>query len=109
MYVLNEAGDDEPEILKSGRYIKQEYIAGAEGKILADIANGTLYLRHLPQSYRSGRSIDASRFVMIMAAFEWEFRRCSPSGITKSDATLKAEDAVAEQIQRLLNEANGRK
>lgn len=109
MYVLNEAGDDEPEILKSGRYIKQEYIAGAEGKILADIANGTLYLRHLPQSYRSGRSIDASRFVMIMAAFEWEFRRRSPSGITKSDATLKAEDAVAGQIQRLLNEANGRK
>jgi hypothetical protein len=55
LYVLNETGDDEPETLKSGRYIKQINLAGAEGKILTDIANGTLYLRHLPKSYRSGR------------------------------------------------------
>ena len=109
MHVLNEIGDAEAETLKSGRYIKQVNLAGSEGKILTDIANGTLYLRHLPQSYRSGRSIDASRFVMITAAFEWEFRRSFPDGITKSSATLKAEDAVAEEIQKLLDTADGRK
>jgi hypothetical protein len=109
LYVLNETGDDEPETLKSGRYIKQINLAGAEGKILTDIANGTLYLRHLPKSYRSGRSIDASRFVMITAAFEWEFRRSFPGGITKSEATLKAEDAVAQEIQKLFENADNRK
>lgn len=50
LYVLNVTGDAEAETLKSGRYIKQANLAGAEGKILTDIANGTLYLRHLPQS-----------------------------------------------------------
>jgi hypothetical protein len=109
LYVLNETGDDEPETLKSGRYIKQINLAGAEGKILTDIANGTLYLRHLPKSYRSGRSIDASRFVMITAAFEWEFRRNFPDGITKSEATLKAEDAVALEVQKLFDNAGNRK
>lgn len=109
LYVLGETGDDEAETLKSGRYIKQENLAGAEGRILTDIANGMLYLRHLPQSYRSGRSIDASRFVMITAAFEWEFRRNFPDGIAKSEATRKAEDTVALEVQKLLDNAgNGR-
>lgn len=109
LYVLNETGDDENEVLESGRYIKQVYLAGAEGKILTDIANGMLYLRHIPQSYRSGRSIDASRFVMITAAFEWEFHRSFPDGIAKSVATLKAEDAVAIEIQKLFDAAGNRK
>lgn len=109
LYVFGETGDDEAETLKSGRYIKQVNLAGTEGKILTDIANGTLYMRHIPQSYRSGRTIDASRFVMLMAAFEWEFKRSFPDGITKSSATLKAENAVAEEIQRLYDNATGKK
>ncbi len=109
LYVLNESGDAESETLKSGRYIKQINLAGSEGKILTDIANGTLYLRHIPESYRSGRSIDASKFVMITAAFEWEFRRNFPDGIAKSSTTLSAEDAVAKNIQELLDNAKGRK
>lgn len=107
--VLNESGDAEPKTLKSGRYIKQINLSGAEGKILTDIANGTLYLRHIPHNYRSGRSIDASRFVMIMAAFEWEFRRSYPGGVTKREATIKAEDAVAAQIQKLMETADNGK
>lgn len=109
LYVLNETGDDENELLKSGRYIKQAYLAGAEGKILTDIADGMLYLRHLPQNYRRGRSIDASRFVMITSAFEWEFHRSFPDGIAKSEATLKAEDTVAREIQKLFDAAGNRK
>ena len=109
LYVFNETGDTEDEIVKSGRYIKQVYLAGAEGKILTDIANGTLYLRHLPQSYRSGRTIDAARFVMITAAFEWEFKRSFPNGITKSKATLNSENAVSEEIQSLYNNATNAK
>ena len=86
MYVLNEDGDDEPSTLKSGRYIKQMLLVGAEGKILSDIASSSLYLRHLPQTYRSGRTIDAARFVMITAAFEWEYRRNFPDGAPKTES-----------------------
>ena len=103
LHVFDETGDDEPEILQSGRYIKQIFLAGAEGKILTDIADGTLYLRHLPQSYRNGRSIDASRFVMITAAFEWEFHRSFPVGITKSEATLNAEETVSRKIEQQIS------
>lgn len=109
LHVFDETGDDEPEILQSGRYIKQIFLAGAEGKILTDIADGTLYLRHLPQSYRNGRSIDASRFVMITAAFEWEFHRSFPVGITKSEATLNAEETVSRKIQELYDHAGNSK
>ncbi len=109
LHVLNETGDDEPETLKSGRYIKQVHLAGAEGKILTDIANGTLYHRHIPQTYKGGRSIDASRFVMITAAFEWEFRRCFPDGVTKKESTLKAEAAVSEEIEKLFDNSTGKK
>ena len=46
---------------------------------------------------------------MITAAFEWEFRRSFPDGIAKSDATLKAEDAVAQEVQKLFDNAGNRK
>lgn len=109
LHILNEVGDIEAEVLKSGRYIKQANLAGSEGKILTDLANGTLYIRHLPQSHRSGRTIDASRFVMITAAFEWEFRRKFPNGITKSEATLSAENAVSEEVKKLFENADNRR
>ena len=79
-----------------------------EGEILSDIAKDNIYLRHLPESYRSGRHIDAARFVMITAAFEWEFHRLYPNGIEKSKQTLEAEAAVSECIQKHIDETSGK-
>lgn len=104
--VFHVIGEDrEPSVkdIKSGRYIKQGLIAGHEGQILTDIASGELYLRHIPESYDSGRHKDAAKFVMITAAFEWEFRRNYPSGIKKSETTLKAEDEAEKRLQELLD------
>ena len=109
MYVLNEAGDDESSTLKSGRYIQQKYLAGNEGKILSDIASGMLYLRHLPQTYQSGRTIDAARFIMITAAFEWEYKRNFPNGVPKKEARLKAEAAVTDEIDERIESSTGKK
>lgn len=108
MYILNESGDGEPLILKSGRYIQQKCIAGIEGKILEDIANGSLYLRHIPQSYQSGRAIDAARFVMITAAFEWEYKRNFPDGVPKKGTRLKAEAAVSDEIEEKIRSSAGK-
>ena len=90
-YTMDTYGNTELDTLVKRRYIKQQYIAGSEGRILADIASSMIYTRHLPETYDSGRYKDAARFIMITAAFEWEFRRLYPDGVHKSESTIKAE------------------
>ncbi len=108
MYLLGQDGETESDALKKGRYIKQVHIFSHEGEILSDIAEDNLYLRHLSDVYQSGRHIDAARFVMITAAFEWGFRRLYPAGVKKSAATIEAEEAVSERIQNYIDETSGR-
>lgn len=106
--IVNEDICDEPEALEKRRYIKQEYISGAEGKILNDISEGKIYLRHLPDTYRAGRSINAARFVMITAAFEWTFKKNYPQGIEKSPKTIEAEENAAKVLEDLIEESTGK-
>lgn len=108
LHVLSKASETEIEPLKDGRYIKQCYISGYEGKLLSDIANDKLYLRHLPESFQSSLHIDAARFVMITAAFEWEFDRLFTNGIPKSKERASAEATVSQKINDLINESSGR-
>ena len=104
---LDERGEEEPETLKKGRYVKLAYLSGKEGFILNDIASGILYTRHIPDTYISGCHINAARFVMITAAFEWEFKRLYPEGITKSEETLAVEATATEEIQKLIDNCTG--
>lgn len=108
LHIVNEDVDNEPETLEKRRYIKQEYISGAEGKILNDIAEDRIYLRHIPETYRAGKSINAARFVMITAAFEWTFKKNYPDGITKKSATIKAEKIATEVLNGLVNDSKGK-
>jgi len=105
--MLGETGEEEPETLQKGRYIKLEYLSGAEGKIMSDIASRVLYTRHIPDTYVSGCHINAARFVMITAAFEWEFKRLYPNGITKAEETLAIEATATEEIQKLIDNSTG--
>ena len=109
MYIFDRAEESEETPLQKGRYIKQIHIAGKEGDILSDIASDSIYLRHLPETFESGHHINAARFVMITAAFEWEFRRLYPDGIKKSEATINAENAVYEEIQKEIDNSSGKK
>lgn len=108
LYILNESDCSELDPLKRGCYIKQAYISGFEGKILTDIAANLLYLRHLPDTYEAGRHIDAARFVMITAAFEWEFRRAYPDGVPKRVETIQIERQASESIQALIDSTPGK-
>lgn len=108
LFVMEELVETEMDCLKDGRYIIQEYISGVEGKILGDIAEGLLYTRNIPNTYIQGRSIDAARFVMITAAFEWEFRRLYPNGIEKKQRTIDAEDVVEAVIEELRSKSTGK-
>lgn len=104
---IDECGEEEFETLEKGRFIKLAYLAGNEGKILSDIAARTLYTRHIPDTYASGCRINAARFVMITAAFEWEFKRLYPDGIKKSDKTLEIEKTATDEIQKLIDSSTG--
>lgn len=109
MYINNMNEESEKLPLQKGRYIKQIHIAGKEGEILSDIASDNIYLRHLPETYESGHHINAARFVMITAAFEWEFSRQYPDGCTKSKATIDAEKDVSNEIQKLIDKVSGKR
>lgn len=90
------------------RYIKQEYISGHEGEIFSDIINHKIYLRHLPDTYKVGHHIDAARFVMITAAFEWEFCRNYPNGIERGEKTKQIEQEATQAIQKLIDNSTGK-
>lgn len=108
LYVVGEDGQPNIESIKKGRYIKQELIAGCEGKILTDIAANELYLRHIPESYDSGLHKNAASFIMLTSAFEWEFRRTYPNGVKKDKETLSIEKTVTDEIDDLFKKSSGK-
>ena len=109
IYVFGEKFNDiDTKALKDGCYIKQIHIAGHEGEILSNIAANKIYLRNLPESYTAGQHIDAARFVMITAAFEWEFNRLYPDGIPKSAQRLAAETEVTKKLEQLVADSSGK-
>lgn len=107
LYPLDDIKDYEPETLQKGRYINLSFVLGHEGNILNDIAARTLYTRHIPETYILGNRINAARFIMITAAFEWEFGRAYPNGITKSKETLAVEETAMAEIQKLIDGSTG--
>jgi len=109
MHILTQEVETETYPLEQGRCIPQCLFVGKEGKIMADIANGSLYLRHLPDSFVSGRHINEARFVLITSAFEWEYKRLYPDGIKKSDKTIEAEKYAIGKMQELINTSTGKK
>ena len=108
LHIVGNQKENELNTLKQGRYIKQKYIEGFEGLILSDLSQNLLYTRHIPDSYSSGRHIDAARFIMITAAFEWEFHRRYPAGVPKKESTVKVEKQAEEAIQELIDASSGK-
>lgn len=53
-------------------------------------------------------NIDAARFVMITAAFEWEFDRLFPDGICKSKERVEAELIVSQKLNELIDTSSGK-
>ena len=93
---------------KNEKYIRYECIKGHEGAILSAIASHQLYLRHLPNSFKSDHEMDAGDFVIITAAFEWEFKKIYPNGIPKSDQQIKAEQEAKNALENLRKNSTSR-
>ena len=84
MHIISEDDVPDAESKVLSRCITQNNIAGCEGKILSCIADNTIYLRHIPDSFRAAHNINAARFIMITAAFEWEFKHQYAKGRSKN-------------------------
>ncbi len=108
LHIVEQIADTEPETLEQRRYIRIAHLDGSEGKILNEIAEGKIYTRHLPESFKDSRVITAARFVMITAAFEWTFRKNYPEGISKSSQTVRAEQTANDELQQLLDKSTGK-
>ena len=107
MTLIRHTESDDYQNIKN-RVIPYQYFAGYEGKLFQEIADNQLYLRHLPLSYRLGRTINASTFVMTTAAFEWEFRQLFPEGVQKRKQTKDAEEQLKELFKQLISERTGK-
>lgn len=108
MHWLQPIPEIEESTLKKDRFIHHGDIVGIEGKLLSDIAENKLYMRHIPDSYESGRRINEARFVLITAAFEWEFSRLYPDGVIKSSRTINAENKCKAQLSELIEQNTGK-
>lgn len=108
MYKVEESSIIENYPIDKGRFIKYDYVKGNIGKIINDIVSKNIYLEHIPDTYESGRRINAGKYVMITAGFEWEFNRNYPEGIKKSDIRKKAEENVCKLIDDLINKNSGK-
>ncbi|MBR2002944.1 MAG: hypothetical protein IJ991_02035 [Thermoguttaceae bacterium] len=86
---IDETGPTDEKALEKRAYVKQAQIAGLEGKILTKLAATELYVRHIPETYKARASVDAARFVMTTAAFEWEHMRLFPDKVFEPGARNK--------------------
>lgn len=108
LYYLKENDIVEKYPNEKGKFIKYEYIKGYIGQIINDIVNNDIYMEHIPETYELGRNINAGRFVMITAAFEWEFKRNYYDGIVKSQKTMDAENTVTRIITNYIEKSTGK-
>lgn len=93
---------DEDVTKKSGIY---EYLLTGQEKKLSI---RSFDRRDALAAYEKQGHIDAARFVMITAAFEWEFDRLFPDGICKSKERVEAELIVSQKLNELIDTSSGK-
>lgn len=98
---------EENKILEN-RFISYKYIKGYENNILQSIADESLYMRHLPLTYKEGRRENEATFIMTTAAFEWEFKKLYKDGIPHSQKAKEAKEDSKNEIENLIKNSKGK-
>lgn len=92
------------------RIVPFEKIEPVFKSFLEYISSDKVYSNHIPYNSRDMCKITPSRFILIMAAFEWDFKVLY--GDVKYETNIKyreAKDDVIEKIELLKNENTGKK
>ena len=98
----------EADKILENRFISYEYIKGCENNILQSIADESLYMRHLPMTYKEGKKENEATFIMTTAAFEWEFKKLYKNGIPHSEKTKEAKEKSTNEIEKLIKISKGK-
>ncbi len=98
----NKVDEEEQKIIER-RYIPFNLIQDNVENIFQELANDSLYMRHLPDSYIKGKSENEASFVILVAAFEWEFKQLFKDGLPHSEKTKEAQKKVKENIENIIN------
>lgn len=101
-FIKKEVYNEEKRIIES-RYIPFELIENSANKILQAIADDKLYRRHIPKTYSDGTSENEATFVMLVAAFEWEFKQLFKNGLPHSESTINVQNKIKNNIKEILN------
>lgn len=99
----------ENKCIKDGRYISYYEFKGFEHIILDNLSKNIIYTTHIPNSYEQGMHISTATFILTTAAFEWEFKKLYPDGITKKQSTIDAEEDVKTVIDDLKKNNSGKR
>ncbi|MDE8127535.1 hypothetical protein PT179_01445 [Erysipelothrix rhusiopathiae] len=105
-----EDNDDAQELTQNRkpiRCIEYDQIKSHEGKLFQQIADYTLYNRHIPLTRTIGNNIDEARFVMLTAAFEAAFKDYFGE-IEISDEERRITQAVHNSIGELIKKSQGK-
>lgn len=107
MEVIDNNVISEDDKIIENRFISYDYIQGYEGNILQRISDEDLYMKHIPTTYKDGLEENEATFVMLTAAFEWEFRRMYKE-IAHSIGTKEAQKNASKEIEKLKDKSSGK-
>ncbi len=112
--VCNFTSLEDKNILKDNKrvleknFLSYDLIKNNINKIFQDLADKKIYLDHIPISRKNGLIITNARFLLITAAFEWEFERKYPEGIKHKNKTIEARELVKEHLNNQINKNTGK-
>ena len=106
--IINDDIIQEEDKILENRFISYEYIKKYESNILQSIVDESLYMRHIPMTYKEGRIENEATFIMTTAAFEWEFKKLFKNGIPHSQKTIEAKENSTNEIENLIKNSKGK-
>ena len=106
--IINDDIIQEEDKILENRFISYEYIKKYESNILQSIVDESLYMRHIPMTYKEGRIENEATFIMTTAAFEWEFKKLFKNGIPHSQKTIEAKENSTNEIENLIKNSQGK-
>jgi hypothetical protein len=124
LFILNEEGkrdkcgelviiskhidDVESHKRKKDRIIKFNYIENVVCSLMETITKGEIYFEHLCNSISETASYNISRYILIFAAFEREFRNIYGFDYGRSDKYLKTKEEAVRMFDIKIEESSGK-
>ena len=106
--LLDEQLEEESTKIMEKRYIPFYLIEDNVEIILQELADDSLYTRHIPESHNKGMHENEATFIILVAAFEWEFNQLYTEGLEHSTDTIEAQEKVRENICEIIKSTKGK-